>query len=120
MVAAASGASRSRVTWSCRNAPRPIMRPSAATRAGALIWDANLGFGAGAAQEFGLVDDGDAERLRPLELRSGVGTDHQRGGLLGDAIDDVPAGRLDQLDRLGAREGRQRAGHHEYLSRQRT
>src|SRR3989449_6236460 len=65
-----SGVSRSSVSWSCRSATRPIVRASVAAAGveGALIWDANLGFGACAAQEFRLVDDRDAERLGLLEL----------------------------------------------------
>src|ERR1043166_38751 len=72
---AASVASRSRLRWSCCRAPRPMVRPSVAGPGwtGALIWDGNLGFGAGAAQEFRLVDDRNPERLGFVELRAGVG-----------------------------------------------
>src|SRR5205814_9939647 len=74
-----SGASRSRLSWSCRRAVRPIVRASvAAAEGGARIWDANLGFGACAAQEFRLVDDRDAERLGLLELGPRVGAHDER------------------------------------------
>src|SRR5947208_651766 len=87
-----SGASRSRLSWSCRRAVRPIVRASvAAAEGGARIWDANLGFGACAAQEFRLVDDRDAERLGLLELGPRVGAHDEGGGLLRDAVRDVPA-----------------------------
>src|SRR5207253_4568622 len=75
---AASAASRSRLRWSCCRAPRPMVRPSVAAVGSALIWDANLGFGAGAAQEFRLVDERDAERLGLVALRAGIGTHDQR------------------------------------------
>src|SRR5437016_1755363 len=103
---AASVASRSRLRWSCCRAPRPMVRPSvtAAGCTGPLIWDANLGFGAGAAQEFGLVDERDAERLGLVELRAGVGAHDQRRRLLRDAVGHVSAGRLDQLGGPGAGE----------------
>src|SRR2546426_11242361 len=84
-----SGASRSRLSWSCRRAVRPIVRASvAAAEGGARIWDANLGFGACAAQEFRLVDDRDAERLGLLELGPRVGAHDEGGGLLRDAVRD--------------------------------
>src|SRR5438477_12694056 len=77
---AASAASRSRLRWSCCRAPRPMVRPSVAAVGwtGALIWDANLGFGAGAAQEFRFVDERDAERLGLVALRAGIGAHDQR------------------------------------------
>src|SRR6266567_8790975 len=104
---AASAASRSKLRCSCCRAPRPMVRPSVAALGwtGALIWDGNLGFGAGAAQEFRLVDEPDAERLGLVELRAGVGAHHQRRRLLRDAVGDVAAGRFDQLGRPGAGEG---------------
>src|SRR5947208_7000794 len=106
METAASGASRSRLSWSCRRAARRIVSASVAVAVGggALIWDANLGFGPGAAQEFRLVDDGDGERLGALELRPRVRTDHQGRGFLRDAVGHVPARGLDQLARLRAGE----------------
>src|SRR2546422_302143 len=117
-----SGASRSRLSWSCCNAARPIVRASvaAAVEGGALIWDANLGFGPCAAQEFGLVDDRDAERLGLFELRSRVGPDDERGGLLRDAVDDAPAPPLGHLGRLRAGERREGARHYIGLSRERA
>src|SRR5437660_12738839 len=86
MGMAASAASRSRLRWSCCRAPRPMVRPSVAALGwtGPLIWDANLGFGAGAAQEFRLVDDRDAERFGLFELRAGVGAHDQRRRLFRD------------------------------------
>src|SRR5205085_7094424 len=77
---AASAASRRRLRWSCCRAPRPRVRPSVAAVGctGPLIWDANLGFRAGAAQEFRFVDDRDAERLGLVELGAGVGSHDQR------------------------------------------
>src|SRR5881296_1195859 len=106
MGTAKSGVSRSSVSWSCRSAARPIVRASVAAAGveGALIWDANLGFGPCAAQEFRLVDDGDGERFGPLELRPRVRTDHQSRGFLRDAVGHVPARGLDQLGRLRAGE----------------
>src|ERR1051325_11194674 len=103
---AASVASRSRLRWSCCRAPRPMVRPSVAALgwAGALIWDGNLGFGGGAAQESPLVDARNPERLGLVELRAGVGAHHQRRRLLRDAVGDVAAGRCDQLGRPGAGE----------------
>src|SRR5882762_7588716 len=100
-----SGASRSRLSWSCRSAARPIVRASvaAAVEGRALIWDANLGFGTCAAQEFRLVDDRDAERLGLLELRPRGRPDDEGGGLRRKAVGDVPARRLDQLGGTGAR-----------------
>src|SRR5882724_6181739 len=96
-----SGASRSRLSWSCRRAVRPIVRASVAApgAGGTLIWDANLGFGPCAAQEFRLVDDRDAERFGLLELRPRVRADDEGRGFFGDAVGDVPARRLDQLGR---------------------
>src|SRR2546423_13098480 len=110
MGIAASAASRSRLRWSCCSAPRPIVRPSVAAAgwAGALIWDANLGFGAGAAQEFSLVDDGDPERLGLLELRPRVRTDDYRRGFLGLAVGDVPPRGLHPLPGPGGLQRRQR------------
>src|SRR2546430_343488 len=114
-----SGASRDRLSWSCRRPARPIVRASvAALEGGALIWDANLGFGPCAAQEFRLVDDRDAERLGLLELRPRVGAHDEGGGLLRDAVRDVPARRLDQLGCFRPGERRQGAGHDIRLSRQ--
>src|SRR2546430_17024610 len=92
-----SRASRERASWSCRRPPRPMVR-------GALIWDAKLGFGACAAQEFGFVDDRDAERLRLFELRAGVGAHDDGGRLLGDAVRDVATGPFDELRGPGAGE----------------
>src|SRR3989440_9169982 len=116
-----SGASRTRLSWSCRRAVRPIVRASvAAAEGGARIWDANLGFGACAAQEFRLVDDRDAERLGLLELGPRVGAHDEGGGLLRDAVRDVPARRLDQLGCFRPGERRQGAGHDIRLSRQRA
>src|SRR5438105_6241708 len=116
-----SGASRSRLSWSCRRAVRPIVRASvAAAEGGARIWDANLGFGACAAQEFRLVDDRDAERLGLLELGPRVGAHDEGGGLLRDAVRDVAARRLDQLGCFRPGERRQGAGHDIRLSRQRA
>src|SRR5438105_15787732 len=113
MGMAASAASRSKLRWSCCRAPRPMVRPSVAAVGwtGALIWDANLGFGAGAAQEFRLVDERDAERLGLVALRAGIGTHDQRRRLLREAVGHVAAGRLDQLGGSGAREGGQGPGH---------
>src|SRR5438094_5333345 len=121
MGIAASAASRSRLRWSCCRAPRPIVRPSVAAVGwtGALIWDANLGFDAGAAQEFRLVDDRDPERLRLFELRPRVGPDDHRRGLLRHAVGDMPARGLDQLRGPGARERGQRSGDHERLTGER-
>src|SRR2546430_4045381 len=119
MGIAASAASRSRLRWSCCSAPRPIVRPSVAAVWSALIWDANLGFDAGAAQEFRLVDDRDPERLRLLELRPGVGTDHHGRGFLGHAVGDVSPRGLDQLRGPGARERGQRSGDYERLTGER-
>src|SRR5881392_3172568 len=120
METAALGASRSRLSWSCRRAARPIVSASvaAAMDGGALIWDANLGFGPCAAQEFRLVDDRDAERLGSLELRPRVRTDDEGGGLLRHAVGHVPARRLDQLGRLRSGERREGARHHVGLSRE--
>src|SRR6267378_5907532 len=120
-----SGASRSRLSWSCRGAVRPIVRASvaaagAAGAGGALIWDANLGFGPCAAQEFRLVDDRDAERFGLLELRPRVRTDDDGCGLPRDAVGDVPARRLDQLGRPGPGERRQGPRHHVGLSGERA
>src|SRR4029077_4402738 len=113
MGTAASAASRSRLRWSCCRAPRPMVRPSVAAVGwtGALIWDANLGFGAGAAQEFRLVDERDAERFGLVALGAGVGAHHQRRRLLRDAVGHVAPGRLDQLARPGAGEGGERPRH---------
>src|SRR5256885_14595871 len=85
-----SGASRSKLSCSCRSAVRPTVRASgaAAVDGGALIWDANLGFCPCAAQELRLVDDRDAERLGLLELRPRVRADHEGGGFLRDAVGD--------------------------------
>src|SRR6267142_6895741 len=103
-----SGASRVRLSWSCRRAVRPIVRASVAvTVVGALIWDANLGFGPCAAQEFRLVDDRDTERFRLLELRPRVRTDDHGRRLLRHTVGYVPARRLDQLGRLRAGERRE-------------
>src|SRR2546426_2752308 len=116
-----SGTSRSRLSWSCRRAERPIVRASVAVaEEGALIWDANLGFGPCAAQEFRLVDDRDAERFGLLELRPRVRTDDDGGGLPRDTIGHVPASRLHQLRRLRAGERREGAGHYVGLSRERA
>src|SRR2546430_912206 len=117
-----SGASRSRLSWSCRRAVRPIVRASvaAAGAGGALISDANLGFGPCAAQEFRLVDDRDAQRFGFLELRPRVRTDDDGRGLLRDTVGYVPARRLDQLGRLRAGERREGAGHHVGLSCERA
>src|SRR3989449_359538 len=116
-----SGASRDRLSWSCRRPARPIVRASvAALEGGALIWDANLGFGPCAAQEFRLVDDRDAERLGLLELRPRVRTDDEGGGLLRHAVGHVPARRLDQLGRLRSGERREGARYHVGLSRERA
>src|SRR5439155_194042 len=122
MGTARSGVSRSRLSWSCCSAARPIVRASvaAAVGRGALIWDANLGFGPCAAQEFRLVDDRDAERFGLLELRPRVRTDDEGGGFLRYAVGDVPARRLDQLGRLRAGERRQGARDHVGLSRERA
>src|SRR2546427_7472898 len=122
MGTAKSGVSRSSVSWSCRSAARPIVRASVAAAGveGALIWDANLGFGPCAAQEFRLVDDRDAERLGLLELRPRVRPDDQGRGFLRDAVGYVSPRRLDQLGRLGAGQRRQGAGHHVRLSGQRS
>src|SRR6058998_2626089 len=122
MGTAKSGVSRSSVSWSCRSAARPIVRASVAAAGveGALIWDANLGFGPCAAQEFRLVDDRDAERLGLLELQPRVRTDDEGGGLLRDAVRDVPARRLDQVGCFRPGERRQGAGHDIRLSRQRA
>src|SRR6266481_7974700 len=116
-----SGVSRISVSWSCRSAARPIVRASVAAAGveGALIWDANLGFGPCAAQEFRLVDDRDAERLGLLELRPRVRAYDEGRGFFGDAVGYVPARRLDQLGRLRPGERRQGAGHHVRLSGQR-
>src|SRR2546428_13430732 len=95
MGTAKSGVSRSSVSWSCRSAARPIVRASvaAAGAGGARIWDANLGFGPCAAQEFRLVDDRNAERFGLLELRPRVRTDDDGRGLLGEPVRYVPARR---------------------------
>src|SRR5215510_9015371 len=87
---------------------------------GRVIWDANLGFAAHAAQEFRLVDLLDAEGLRLVELRTGVGSDDQCGRLLGETVGYVPAGGLDQIARLLPGERRQSAGEHESLVRERA
>src|SRR3989442_14081003 len=102
MLTAWSAASRSRLCRSWRSAPRPIVSPSGE---GACIRDANLGVPARATQEFALVDDADAERARLLELRAGLRPRDQRRGLPREAVGDVPAGALDQLLRLRARQG---------------
>src|SRR5438094_6884145 len=119
---AASAASRSRLRWSWCRAPRPMVRPSVAAVGwtGALIWDANLGFGAGAAQEFRFVDERDAERLGLVALRAGISAHDQRRRLLRDAVGHVAAGRLDQFGRPGAGEGGQRSGHDLRLTGQRA
>src|SRR5256885_9876506 len=98
MGTAASAAARRRLGVSCCSAPRRIVRPSVAAVGwtGALIWDANLGFGAGAAQEFRLVDDRDSERLGLLALRPRVRTDPHRRGFLGHAVGDVPPRRSEE------------------------
>src|SRR2546427_7662078 len=92
MGTAKSGVSRSSVSWSCRSAARPIVRASVAAAGveGALIWDANLGFGPCAAQEFRLVDDRDAERLGLLELRPRVRPDDQAVGFLREPAASCP------------------------------
>src|SRR6266571_4292246 len=82
---------RRRLWRSCRNASRPMVSPSAAVSGErALISDANLGCSAGAAQEFRLVDDRHAERLRPVELGAGVGPRDQGSGVLRDAVRHMP------------------------------
>src|SRR5882762_1893945 len=113
-----SGASRISVSWSCRSAARPIVRASVVVAGveGAVIWEANLGFGPCAAQELRLVDDRDAERLGLLELRPRVRTDDEGRGFLRDAVGYVSTRRLDQLGRLRAGQRRQGAGHHVGLS----
>src|SRR5439155_9441823 len=108
-----SGASRERASWSCRRAPRPMVR-------GALIWDAKLGFGACAAQEFGFVDDRDAERLRLFELRAGVGAHDDGGRLLGDAVRDVATGAFDGLRGPAAGERGEGTGDHVELTAERA
>src|SRR2546422_11063837 len=84
------------------NAARPIVRASvaAAVAGRTLLWDANLGVGPCAAQEFRLVDDRDAERLGLLELGPRVGAHDEGGGLLPDAGRAGPAPPLDPLRRL--------------------
>src|SRR2546428_5226641 len=71
---------------------------------------ANLGFAVRAAQEFGLVDLLDAERFRPVELRSWVRADDQRGRFLRETVGDMPPGGLDQVAGLLPGERRQRPG----------
>src|SRR5882762_7411636 len=88
-------------------------------RAGRIIWDANLGFGACAAQEFCLVDLLDTEGLRLLRLRPGVGTDDDRGGLCRHAVGHVPAGSFNQLLGFRAGQRRQCAGDHVGLAAER-
>src|SRR5207237_178769 len=100
---AASAASRSRLRWSWCRAPRPMVRPSVAAVGwtGALIWDANLGFGAGAAQEFRFVDERDAERLGLVALRAGIGAPgHRLGDGRADAADLADVGRVSFLEAL--------------------
>src|SRR5207247_2389962 len=98
MPIAWSAVLRRRLWRSCRSASRPMVSPSAAVSGErALIWDANLGRGAGAAQEFRLVDDRHAERLRLLELGAGVGARDQGGRVLRDAVRHVASRRLDHF-----------------------
>src|SRR5207249_1934164 len=96
------GAASTQSLESTTSAAWPIVSASVAAvmDGGALIWDANLGFGPCAAQEFRFVDDGDGEGFGPLELRPRVRTDHQGRGFLRDAVGHVPARGLDQLGRL--------------------
>src|SRR5437867_10571548 len=108
MLTAWSAASRSRLSCSCRSAPRPIVRPSVAAPKWAVISDANLGFSVRAAQEFCLIDHRDAERLRALQLRARVGARYHGRGFLGDAVDNVAPRRFDQLLGLRARQRQQR------------
>src|SRR3989449_6317390 len=112
MLTAWSAASRSRLSCSCRSAPRPIVRPSVAAPKWAVISDANLGFSVRAAQEFYLIDHRDAERLRALQLRARVGAHYHGRGFLGDAVDNVAPRRFDQLLGLRAGQRRQRPRDH--------
>src|SRR6266567_3451506 len=109
MAMALPGARVSRLWWSWRRTPRPRATASSWV-AGTVIWDANLLPGPRAAQQFGLVDHRNAERLRLFELRAGVGARHHGGRFLGDGVGDVPARSLDQLARGLAGESRQGAG----------
>src|SRR5256885_16893951 len=94
MGIAASAASRSRLRWSCCSAPRPMVRPSVAALGwtGALIWDGNLGFGAGAVQEFRLFDEPDADGLGLVGLRGAVGPHHQARRIFWVVAGDVAPG----------------------------
>src|SRR5438034_95983 len=98
-----SGACAARLAWSWR------------TMLGVVISERNLGFAVRAAQEFGLVYSLDAECFRLLELRSRVGADHDRGGLLRQAVRYVAAGGFDQVLRLLPRQRGQRPGDDEGL-----
>src|SRR6267143_1424958 len=93
-------------------------------RAGRIIWDANLGFGACAAQEFCLVDLLDTEGLRfrarqrrqctrdhvglPAERPATRGGDrllHRQAELL-ESLDQLAVPRLGEESRDGFRDGR--------------
>src|SRR5947207_13263752 len=105
-----------------RNWRRPLRPMASPFPAGmeALMTDANLQLFACAAQQFGLVDDGNAERARLLQFGPGIRPHHHGRRFLGNVVGDVAARGLDQLLRLGPRQRRAGARDEVGLSRQRA
>src|SRR6266853_4315726 len=95
---------------SCSGARAARLACSWRTTLGAVIWEGNLWFAVRAAQEFCFVDLLDAERFSLVELRPGVGADHQGSRFLGQAVGDVAPGALDQVPRLLPRQRGQGPG----------
>src|SRR3989442_11393672 len=108
----------SRLARSWRSPLRPMARPFPAVEA--LMAFANLLLSARAAQQFGFVDDGDAERPGLLQFGPGVRPHYHRGRLLGNVVGDVAAGRLDELLGLGPGQRGEGAGDDVGLPRQRA
>src|SRR5204862_4989534 len=75
-----------------RNWRRPLRPMASPFPAGmeALMTDANLQLFACAAQQFGLVDDGNAERAGLLQFGPGIRPHHHGRRFLGNVVGDVP------------------------------
>src|SRR2546422_5483279 len=113
-----SGVWVSSLARSWRSPLRLMARPFPAVEA--LMAFANLLLSARAAQQFGFVEYGDAERPGLLQLGPGVRPHYHRGRPLGNVVGDVAAGRLDELLGLGPGQRGEGAGDDVGLPRQRA
>src|SRR6266581_4875095 len=94
-----SGVRESRLARSWRSPLRPMASPFPAV-VEALMTDANLLLFARAAQQFGLVDDGDAEGAGLLQFGPGVRPHHHRRRFLENVVLNRAPGGLEGLERL--------------------